>query len=38
VRLGWVRLGEECDHELQGGDGGEECFFKPDPNQVRIVD
>jgi hypothetical protein len=28
---------EECDPELQGGDGGEECFFKPDPNQVRIV-
>ncbi len=36
----WLKRSEpsqECDPELQGGDGGEECFFKPDPNQVRIV-
>ena len=26
-----------CNLIIIYGDGGEECYFKPDPNQVRIV-
>ena len=35
----WVKrsnLSEDCDPELQGLEDGEECFFKPVLDQVRI--
>ena len=35
----WVKrsnLSEDCDPELQGLEDGEECFFKPVLDQVRV--